>query len=98
MPAVLVGDIHRGGVFAHLYGTVAVLPEDLQGCCPRPSILNMFRGDPALLGDAMEQFERPVRGAHARRPAVPAGVVLDAEDSLHRMLAAMPAERPQLPS
>ena len=32
IPAVVVGDIHRGGVFAHLYGTVALLPEELRRC------------------------------------------------------------------
>ncbi len=84
--AVVIGDIHRGGVFAHLYGTVALLPENLRRCV-RAFILNMFRGDPALLGNAMEQLEErcgvPTLGV---LPYLP-GLVLDAEDSLHRMLA-----------
>lgn len=45
---LLVSDIDRGGAFAHLYGTWALLPETdralLQGF-----VLNRFRGDPALL-------------------------------------------------
>ena len=90
IPAVVVGDIHRGGVFAHLFGTVAVLPEDLRRCV-KAFIINMFRGDPALLGNAMEQLEErcgvPTLGV---LPYLP-GLVLDAEDSLHRMLAALPA-------
>jgi adenosylcobyric acid synthase len=93
IPAVVVGDIHRGGVFAHLYGTVAVLPEDLRRCV-KGFIVNMFRGDPELLGDAMEQLEErcgvPTLGV---LPYLP-GLVLDAEDSLHRMLAALPTGPP----
>ena len=84
LPAVVVGDIHRGGVFAHLFGTVAVLPEHLRRCV-RAFVINMFRGDPALLGDAMEQLEArcgiPTLGV---LPYLP-GLVLDAEDSLHRL-------------
>ena len=95
IPAVLVGDIHRGGVFAHLYGTVAVLPDDLRPLI-RAFIINMFRGDPALLGDAMEQLEAkcgvPTLGV---MPYLP-GLVLDAEDSLHRMLAALTNEPDRL--
>jgi adenosylcobyric acid synthase len=91
IPAVVVGDIHRGGVFAHLYGTVAVLPEELRRCV-RAFIINMFRGDRALLSDAMEQLEAlcgvPTLGV---LPFVP-GMVLDAEDSLHQMVAALPVE------
>ncbi len=30
VPAIVVGDIDRGGVFAHLYGTAALLPEELR--------------------------------------------------------------------
>ena len=91
IPAVVVGDIHRGGVFAHLYGTVALLPEELRRCV-NAFIINMFRGDPLLLGTAMEQLEArcgvPTLGV---LPFVP-GLVLDAEDSLHRMLAALPGD------
>jgi adenosylcobyric acid synthase len=87
LPAIVVGDIHRGGVFAHLFGTVAVLPDDLRRCI-KGFIINMFRGDPALLGDAMDQLEArcgvPTLGV---LPYLP-GLVLDAEDSLHRMLSA----------
>jgi adenosylcobyric acid synthase len=89
LPAVVVGDIHRGGVFAHLYGTVAVLPDDLRACI-KGFIINMFRGDPALLGDAMDQLEArcgvPTLGVLPHLP----GLALDAEDSLHRMLSALP--------
>jgi adenosylcobyric acid synthase len=91
IPAVVVGDIHRGGVFAHLYGTVALLPEELRRCV-RAFVINMFRGDPLLLGDAMDQLEArcgvPTLGV---LPFVP-GLVLDAEDSLHRMLGAQPLD------
>jgi adenosylcobyric acid synthase len=84
IPAVVVGDIHRGGVFAHLFGTVAVLPEELRRSV-HGFVINMFRGDPDLLGDAMAQLEArcgvPTLGV---LPFVP-GLVLDAEDSLHRM-------------
>ena len=93
IPAVVVGDIHRGGVFAHLYGTVAILPDELRRSV-RAFIINKFRGDPLLLGDAMEQLEArcgvPTLGV---LPFVP-GLVLDAEDSLHRMSAVAPVEPP----
>ncbi|GMU39355.1 MAG: cobyric acid synthase [Chloroflexota bacterium] len=54
---LLVGDIDRGGVFAHFLGTLELLaPEDrvlLQGL-----VVNRFRGDPALLSPAIEVIER----------------------------------------
>ncbi len=55
--ALLVADIDRGGAFAHLHGTWALLPEDL-----RPLlggfVLNKFRGDAALLAPGPEMLER----------------------------------------
>ena len=52
---LLVSDIDRGGAFAHLYGTWALIPEDdrrrLKGF-----VLNRFRGDPGLLAPAPERM------------------------------------------
>ena len=48
LPVVVVGDIDRGGLLAHLFGTVAVLePDDQRLICG--FLVNKFRGDPALL-------------------------------------------------
>jgi adenosylcobyric acid synthase len=53
---VLVADINRGGAFAHLYGTWALLEErDRERI--KGFILNRFRGDPELLAPGPEQLE-----------------------------------------
>lgn len=81
LPCVVVGDIDRGGVFASLYGTVALLePEDR--AVVRAFLVNKFRGDPDVL--------QPGLDALTRRTGVPfvgvlpwlTGVWLDAEDTL----------------
>jgi adenosylcobyric acid synthase len=81
LPAVVVGDIDRGGVFASLFGTWALLPDELRGAV-QGFVVNRFRGDPSLLGDACGELERrtgvPVLGVV---PAV-SGTDIDAEDSL----------------
>jgi adenosylcobyric acid synthase len=55
MAAILVGDINPGGVFAALYGTVALLPDHLRARV-RGLVINKLRGDPALLLDGCEQL------------------------------------------
>jgi adenosylcobyric acid synthase len=81
LPAIVVGDIDRGGVFASLYGTVALLPPELAAHV-RGFVINRFRGDAELLGDATDELERrcgvPTLGVV---PMVP-GIDIDAEDSL----------------
>ena len=57
LPAIVVGDIDRGGVFAALHGTVELLPHHLRKLV-RGFVINRLRGDPALLGDACADLER----------------------------------------
>jgi adenosylcobyric acid synthase len=49
----LIADIDRGGAFAHLLGTYACLAPEERALI-KGFVLNKFRGDPALLGNAMD--------------------------------------------
>lgn len=53
---LIVCDIDRGGAFAHLFGTVALLPAH-QRALVRGFVLNKFRGDRALLAPGPEMLE-----------------------------------------
>jgi len=57
LDSLLVADIDRGGAFAHLYGTWALLPEDLRGSLAG-FVLNRFRGDAALLAPGPADLQR----------------------------------------
>lgn len=79
-PVLLVGDIDRGGVFAQLYGTVALLEEDERDRI-KGTIVNKFRGDRAILEPGLKTLEDlcgvPVAGV------IPyTHVDIDDEDSL----------------
>ncbi|HEX6235537.1 MAG TPA: cobyric acid synthase [Jiangellaceae bacterium] len=56
-PVLLAVDIDRGGAFAHLYGTWALVPRQHRDLI-RGFVLNRFRGDAALLPPGPEQLER----------------------------------------
>ena len=53
---LLVTDIDRGGAFAHLYGTWALLPEE-ESDLIRGFVLNKFRGDASLLAPGPQRLE-----------------------------------------
>ena len=85
-PVLLVGDIDRGGVFAQLFGTVALLEPD-ERAMVKATVINKFRGDVSILAPGLDMLYDLVK--------VPcAGVVpyvrvdIDDEDSLSERLAA----------
>ena len=85
-PVLLVGDIDRGGVFAQLYGTVALL-EPEERAMVKATVINKFRGDVSILAPGLDMLYGLVK--------IPcAGVVpyvhvdIDDEDSLSQRLTA----------
>ena len=81
LPVLVVGDINPGGVFAALFGTLALLsPEDQALVCG--FVINKFRGDVALLEPGLEMLQRLTgRPTYGVLPWTE-GLELDVEDSL----------------
>ncbi|WP_374277336.1 cobyric acid synthase [Azonexus sp.] len=80
-PVILVADIDRGGVFAHLVGTLELLSPSEQARV-KGFVINRFRGDIALLESGLDWLEqrtgKPVLGV---LPYLH-GLMLDAEDAI----------------
>jgi adenosylcobyric acid synthase len=80
-PVILIADIDRGGVFAHLVGTLELLSESERSRVVG-FVINRFRGDIGLLQSGLDWLElktgKPVLGV------IPYlhGLYLDAEDAL----------------
>lgn len=83
-PVLLVGDIDRGGVFASLYGTIALLEEEERRRI-KGTIINKFRGDVEILRPGLsmlkEKTGKRVVGVIPMEP-----LDLDDEDSLSERL------------
>jgi adenosylcobyric acid synthase len=81
LPTVVVGDIDRGGVFAALFGTLALLDSEDQALVAG-FVINRFRGDENLLRPGLDMLRsltgRPTYGVLPYH----LGLWLDAEDSL----------------
>ncbi len=81
LPAVLVGDIDRGGLFASLYGTLALLDEEDQ-VLVGGFIVNKFRGDITVLAPGLEQMSQLTGRLFLGTLPYVRGLGLDGEDSL----------------
>ncbi len=81
LPAIVVGDIDRGGVFAALFGTLALLSAEDQALVAG-FVINKFRGDLGLLRPGLDMITRVTgRPVHGVLPWH-LDLWLDAEDSL----------------
>ncbi|KZN50488.1 hypothetical protein N474_03715 [Pseudoalteromonas luteoviolacea CPMOR-2] len=80
-PVIIIADIDKGGVFAHLVGTLALLSEEEQALV-KGFVINRFRGDIGLLQSGLDWLEdytgKPVLGV---LPYLH-DLALDAEDAI----------------
>jgi adenosylcobyric acid synthase len=64
-PVLVVGDIDRGGIFAQLFGTIKLLPDNERRLV-KALVVNKFRGDMALFASGVKILEdicaKPVAG------------------------------------
>jgi adenosylcobyric acid synthase len=96
-PVLLVADIDRGGVFAHIVGTLSCLSES-ERARTIGFVINRFRGDIKLLEPGLDWLE-----AQTGKPVLAVlpylhGLFLDAEDAVQPVQASTGAFRVVVPS
>ncbi len=93
VPVIIIADIDRGGVFAHLYGTLALLSESEQNRV-KGFVINRFRGDIKLLESGLDWLEqktgKPVLGV---LPYLH-GLMLEAEDAINSQQVESTTDQP----
>jgi adenosylcobyric acid synthase len=96
-PVILVADIDRGGVFAHIVGTLACL-SDSERARIQGFVINRFRGDIRLLEPGLEWLERQTgKPVLAVLPYLH-GLYLDAEDAVQAVTPGAGSFRVVVPS
>jgi len=73
-PVIIIADIDRGGVFAHLYGTYALLSDPEQARI-KGFVINRFRGDVSLLEPGLKWLQE--------KTSVPTLAVIPYVQNLH---------------
>jgi adenosylcobyric acid synthase len=82
IPALLIGDIHRGGVIASIAGTFEILPEGDRNRL-KGFLINKFHGDPALFSQGQDFLEtRTGTPCLGIIPHFPSARTLPAEDAV----------------
>jgi len=96
-PVILVADIDRGGVFAHIVGTLSCLSQSERDRTIG-FVINRFRGDIALLEPGLEWLEQQTgKPVLAVLPYLH-GLFLDAEDAVQPVQASRGAFKVVVPS